>query len=180
MDELGVGALVHQPRDLERQRAAGGGVGRRVGQRERHALVVHDPRAALLALQRPRRRLLQQPPHRADAARRDPDPLLGEPRALQRVAVADAADHGVVADLDVGEADRRMPVRIGVRERRVVDHLDARRTRGRRGTASARRSVVRDDDVDGRDVAVGDEPLLAVDDPAAVAAHGGRRDARGV
>ena len=31
------------------------------------------------------------------AARGDPEPLLGEPRALQLVAAADAADHRVVA-----------------------------------------------------------------------------------
>ena len=60
------------------------------------------------------------------AARRDPEPLLDEPRALQLVAAADAADHRVVADLDAVEAERRVPVRIVVRERRVVDDLDAR------------------------------------------------------
>ena len=98
-------------------------------ERERHALVVDDPRAALLARDRPGGRLLEQPQHRAAAARGDPEPLLGEPRALQLVAPADAADHRVLADLDALEAQRRMPVRIVVRERRIVDDADARRAR---------------------------------------------------
>ena len=102
------------------------------------------------------------------AARGDPEPLLGEPRALQLVAAADAADHRVLAHLDAVEAQRRVPVRIGVRERRVVDDRDPRQRRRRRGTASARRRAQRHHDVDGGDVAVGDEPLLAVDPPAAV------------
>ncbi len=72
-----------------------------------------------------------------------------------------------------------MPVRIGVRERRVVDDLDAVE---RPVDEEQRRPRVRlrDDDVDRRHVAVGDEPLLAADDPAAVAPLGPRRDAGGV
>ena len=71
--------------------------------------------------------LVEQPPHRADAAGGDPEPLLGEPGALQLVAAADAADHVVLGDLDVGEADRRVAVGVVVGEARVVDDLDARR-----------------------------------------------------
>ena len=143
------------------------------------ALVVDDPRAALLARDRPGGRLLEQPPHRAAAARGDPEPLLGEPRALQLVAAADAADHRVVAEPTPLEADRRVPVRIGVGERRVVDHARSRAARPRRGTASARRRQ-RHHDVDRGDVAVGDEPLLAVEPPAAVDPRRGGRDARRV
>ena len=95
--DLRVGAGVGQPRHLERQQPPGRGVRRRVGQREGHALVVDDPAAALLALDRPGGGVLDQPPHRAHPARRDPDPLLGEPGALEVVAAADAADHRVVA-----------------------------------------------------------------------------------
>ena len=165
--DLRVGALVGEPRDLERQRAPGRGVGRRVGQRERHALVVHDPRAALLARQRPRRRLVEQPPHRADAARGDPDPLLGEPRALQVVASRRRRrSRASSGDPTLVEADRRMPVRIGVRERRVVDDLDARRTTRSTRNSVGPESVSATDDVDRRHVAVGDEPLLAVDAPS--------------
>ena len=79
------------------------------------------------------------------------------------------------------EADRRVAVRIAVGEGRVVDDRDARRGCGRRGTASGPSpSRVGHHDVDRRDVAVGDEPLLAVDHPAAVAPQGGRRDPRRV
>ena len=87
--------------------------------------MVPQPRAALLAARRPRERLLQQPLHRADPARRDPEPLLGEPGALQVVGAAERPEHRVRPDLDV-EAQRRVPVRVGVRERRVLDDRDAR------------------------------------------------------
>ena len=78
--------------------------------------MVEDPRAALLARGRPGDGLVEQPPHRAAAAGGDPEPLLGEPGALQLVAAADAADHVGLADLDVGEADRRVAVRVVVGE----------------------------------------------------------------
>ena len=90
MHELRVGAGVVEPRDLEAEQAAGGGVGGGVGERERDALVVEEPRAALLARGRPVERLLEQALHRAAAARRDAEALLGEPGALQVVAAADA------------------------------------------------------------------------------------------
>src|SRR3954447_22751516 len=180
VDDLRVGARVGQPRDLERQRPPRGGVGRAVGERERDALEVHDPPPALLAGERPRGRLVEQTPHRAHAARRDPDPLLGEPCALQLVAGADAANHVLVAHLHAGEADRRVPVRIGVRERRVLDDRDARERRVDQEQRRPLAPSIRDDDVDRRDVAGGDEPLLAVDHPAAVAPPCGGGDARRV
>jgi hypothetical protein len=87
--------------------------------------MIREP--ALLALQGPGRRLLDQPPHRPHPAGRDAQALLGEPAALQVLATAQAADDGVVAHLDAGEAQRRVAVRVAVREGRVVDDLDARR-----------------------------------------------------
>ena len=103
--------------------------------------MVEDPRAALLALDRPGDGLVEQPPHRAAAAGRDPEALLREPRALQLVAAADAADHVGLGDLDVAEADRRVAVGIVVGEGGVVDDLDARRgsrsTTNRVGSLSA-------------------------------------------
>jgi hypothetical protein len=135
----------------------------------------------LLARRRPCDRLLEQAPHRPEPSRRDPEALLGEPRALDAVA-ADAADDGVRGDLDV-EADRRVPVRVGVRERRVVDDLDA----GRGAVDEEERRPplpvlddVRHDDEHGGDVARGDEPLLAGDTEAARRALGRRRDPRRV
>ena len=112
-----------------------------------------------------------------------PEALLGEPRALEVVAAADAADHGVLGHLDPVEADRRMAVRIGVGEGWVVDDLDAvelaiDEEQGRQLLAVD--EGVRHDDVDARHVAVGHEPLLAVDDPAALAAACGGLDARGI
>jgi hypothetical protein len=83
------------------------------GQRERHALVVDQPGAALLAPDRPRVASSSRRHIAPDAARRDSQSLLDEPRTLQRLAAAHAADHRVIRDLDIGEADRRMPVRIG-------------------------------------------------------------------
>jgi hypothetical protein len=165
-----VGERTHGQRQGPRRRDVGG----RVGERERDALVVVDPRAALLARRRPRDRLLEQPPHRAEPARRDAEALLGEPRALEIVADADPADHGIRGDLDAGEADGRMAVRVVVRERRVVDDLDARRLaryeEERRAPAVG--DHVRHDDVDARDVARRHEPLLAVDHEAGVGRHG--------
>src|ERR671925_2051166 len=81
--------------------------------------------AALLAVDRPGRGLFDQPPHRAHAAGGDPEPLLGEPGALELAAAADPADHGVLADLDVLEPDRGVAVRVRVREGWVADDLDA-------------------------------------------------------
>ena len=101
--ELRVGAVVDQLRHLVGQQPAGGGVGGGVGERERDALEVEDARAALLALQRPGDGLVEQPPHRADAARGDVDALLDEPRVLQLAAAADhlgAAEHGVRRHLE--------------------------------------------------------------------------------
>src|SRR3954471_15673192 len=111
VDDLGIGAGVDQARHLERQQAPGGSVRGGVRQRERHALVVHDSPPPLLTRERPGRGVLDQPPHRADAARGDPEALLGEPGALEVVAAAGPADHGVVRHLDAGEADRRVAVR---------------------------------------------------------------------
>ena len=53
-----------------------------------------------------------------------PEPLLGEPGALQVFAAAEAADHGVVRHLHAAEADGGVAVRIGVGEGRVVHDLD--------------------------------------------------------
>ena len=113
----------------------------------------------------------------------DPETLLGEPGALQLDAVADAADHRVSGDLDVGEPDRRVAVRVVVRELRVVDELD---TGGvgldqeqRRQPVGAVDDVGHHDQHAG-DVAGGHEPLLAVDPPAAVGRDRGRRDPAGV
>ena len=90
-----------------------------------------------LRLAGPRDGVDEQAPHRADAARRDVQTLLDEPGVLALVAAADhlaAAEHGVLGQQAV-EAERRVAVRVVVRERRVVDRLDARRV------ASTRNSV---------------------------------------
>ena len=163
--ELGVGARVGEPRDLQHQQPPGRRVGRRVGQREGDALVVPEPRAALLAPGRPGERVVQQPLHRADPARRDAEPLLGEPRALQVVGAAERPEHRVRPDLDV-EAQRRMPVRIGVGVGRVVDDLDPAAVRGHGEERRALRRDRDDDDHVGH-VAARHEPLLAPDPPAA-------------
>ena len=88
--QLRVGAGVGEPGDLEREQATGGRVGGRVGERERDALVVEEPGAALLARGRPVDGLLEEPLHGAAAAGRDAEPLLDEPGPLQVVAGADA------------------------------------------------------------------------------------------
>ena len=103
--------------------------------------------------------------------------------ALQVLAAAEAPDDGVVAHLDAGEAQRRVAVGVAVGEGRVVDHLDARRAaldEEQRRQLAAVDERLGHDDVDLRDVAVGDEPLLAVDAPAVLDARGGRRDPRRV
>jgi hypothetical protein len=172
--DLRVGVGVGQPRDLEAEQPPRGSVRGRVRQRERDPLVVHDPLPALLALQRPGGRLLDQPPHRADAARGDAETLLGEPAALQVVAAAQGADDRVVADLDAREAQRRVAVRVAVREQRVVDDLDPRRPavdQEQRRQLGAVDEGLGHDDVHGGDVAVGDEPLSpSMRQPASVRA----------
>ena len=85
--------------------------------------MVEDSAAALLAGGGPVDRLLQQSTHGRDAVRGDAQPLLDEPRLLQRVRPTEAAEDGRRADADAGEPDRRVPVRERVRERRVVDGL---------------------------------------------------------
>ncbi len=114
--------------------------------------------------------------------RGDSEPLLGEPATLDLVAHPDAADDRLGADLDVGEANRRVAVRIGVRERRIVDELDAvgaRLDEEQRRQALAAVDDVGDDDQHARDVARGHEPLLAGDQiAAAIGGHRDRRDPR--
>jgi transcription termination factor Rho len=89
MGEFGVGAVVDHRGDLEREQAAGGGVGSGVREREGDPLVVVDPLAALLAGRGPIDGLIEQPPHRADPASGNPEPLLAEPGALELIAPAD-------------------------------------------------------------------------------------------
>ncbi len=76
-----------------------------------------------------------------------------------------------------------MPVRVVVRERRVVDDLDPGRVavheeQRRQGLAVDQR--VRHHDVHRGDVAIGHEPLVAPDSPAGVGALGRRLDAGGI
>src|SRR5207237_4429009 len=96
-----------------------------VGQGEGNALVVEDPRSTLLALERPSDRLVQEPPHRSAAPRGDAEALLRKPRTLQLVAAADVADDVVRRQLDIGEADRGVALRIVMREGRVVRDRNA-------------------------------------------------------
>ena len=117
--------------------------------------------------------------HGTAAAGRDAEPLLDEPGALQLVARADVADDVGVGDAHVGEAQRRVAVRVVVGEDRVVDDGDAggvggygEQGRDARPVGSVGEGPGVDDE-DGRDVAEGDEPLLAVDEPAAVDLRGG-------
>ena len=104
MHELGVGAGVGELGDVARQQlhreARAGGV----GERERDALEVHDARPELLALEGPGRADLEQPLHRADAARGDVHALLDEPLVRERVARADGAEALAVGQLDAFEA----------------------------------------------------------------------------
>ena len=65
-------------------------LGRAVGERERHGLVVEDPPAELLAVERPLGPQLDQPVAGADAAGGDVDALLDEPLARQLEARARA------------------------------------------------------------------------------------------
>ena len=101
-----------------------------------------------------------------------PQPLLGEPRALQLLATADPADHVVLGDLDVAEADRRVSLGIAVGVRGVIDDLHPAAVaiddeQGREPLRTV--DYVRHHHVDAGDVARGDEPLLGVEaDPAAV------------
>ena len=68
--------------------------------------MVPEPRAALLAARRPGQRLLEQPLHRADPARRDPEPLLGEPAALELVGAADDLQRAWFTEERLGIAAR--------------------------------------------------------------------------
>ena len=148
-----------------------GGVGGRVREREGDALVVHDPAPALLA----------RSAHAvASSSSRHiaPTPRAAIPRRSSvnhaRCSSSPAPTPPITSssrDLDALEADRRVAVRIGVRERRVVDDRDPRQRRVDEEQRRALALGVRHDDVDRRDVAGGDEPLLAVDHPAAVAAR---------
>ena len=128
-------------------------------------------RAALLALQRPGGGLLQQPPHRAGAAGRDPEPLLGEPRALQRrrpaptPPITASPSTSTPVNRTVGWPCGYVCVKAG-----SVDDRDARRLARDEEQRRPLPGHDRDDDVHRRDVAVGDEPLLAVDHPAAAGA----------
>jgi len=89
-------ALLLEVRQDESEKLFGDASARgQVGERERDALVVHDPVAALNAGERPACRLVDQPPHRSEAVGGDAEALLREPAALQIVAVANAADHRV-------------------------------------------------------------------------------------
>ena len=99
-----------------------------------------------------------------------------------RPIISSPPEHGVGRHLDV-EQDRRVAVRVVVRERRVLEERDA-------GDVAVdqeqrRQAVVAVDDVDHDDVVVGhvaggDEPLLGLDPEAAVRAHGRAGDAAGV
>ena len=131
--------------------------------------------------ERPGRGLLDQPPHGAHAARRDAEPFLGEPGPLEVVAAAESADHGVLGHLHVGEAHGGMAVGVGVGEGRVVDDLDALVVavhEEQRRQLLAVLPRLGHDDVDGGHVPVGDEPLLAVENPTVLAALGDGGDAR--
>ena len=102
-----------------------------------------------------------------------PEALLGEPaRAAARGPPPSAADRSRPRPTSTpSKRSVGWPCGIVVRERRVVDDLDAR---GRGVDQEQRRELLAvderlgHDDVDGGDVAVGDEPLLAVDPPAGV------------
>ena len=110
--------------------------------------------------------------------RGDPEPLLGEPEALQVFALADPADHRVGGHLDRVEADRRVAVRVAVGEAWFVDDLDPLGVgldEEERRQALVALDQVRHHDQDRGDVAGGDEPLLAVEDVAG----GGRLGCRG-
>ena len=184
MDELGVTARVGEPGDLEAEQSPGRGIGRAIGEGEAHALVIDESGSTLLAVHRPVERLLDEPLHRAHAARRDAQTLLHEPHPLEVIALPDAPDDVVVVDHDIGEEQRGMPVRVVVGEGHIGNRLDAGCVCGdgkERGQLLAVHLGVGHDDDDRSDGAEGNKPLLAVDDPAAIACrHRCRGHARGV
>src|SRR6202035_4282265 len=103
-----------------------------------------------------------------------------EPGAWERLAVADAADHGVGAELDVREADRRMAVGVVVGELRALDELDAwgiGLAQEQRGELFGSGDRVRHHDQHAGDVARGHDPLLAVYSPAVAGRDRGAGDA---
>ena len=130
MHELRVGAVVRRAaRELVGQQPAAAQSAAESASGKETPWKSWIARAALLARRRPGDGLVEQAPHRADAARGDVDALLDEPEVLLLVAAADmvgpprtaSAGHHAV------EAHRRVAVRVVVRERRVVDDLDAGR-----------------------------------------------------
>ena len=169
--QLRVCALVVQAGGLVREQARGRCLAGGVGERERHALVVEDARAELLALERPARPDLEQAPHRADAARPDQDTLLDEPRVGEPVTVADRPESRGVRHGHVLERHRRVADREGVRERRVVHDADALEfavDEEDRGPEARAIAVVSDhvEDEEVTAIAGGREPLLGRDPPA--------------
>ncbi len=181
MHELRVGVVILALGREVGEQARGGALGGRVRERERDALEVEDPLAELAALGGPGDGVDEQPPHRPDAARRDVQPLLDEPCVLPLVPVADhsgPAENGVLGHHAV-EPERRVAVRVAVCERRVVDRLDARRVTVHEEQRGPARSVgsgrVGHHDVEVRDVARRDEPLLPAQTEAPGHGFGGRR-----
>src|SRR5262249_31703196 len=143
--------------------------GERVGERERHALVLRDRRAKSLALPRPGCRLVQEPDRCAAAACGDEEALDEDP--FLRARLTARLDAVLVRDETVPQTELRMCIEVGMGEEA-----------GRAGDLEPRRARLdeeehllapghRRDDVYAGPLA-GDEPLLAVQQPTAGRAHG--------
>ena len=165
---LAVGAAFgHLPGDLVGVGPVDRDVHRAVRQHPLHQLEVRDRGTELLALHRP---VTGQPQGTLGGARRaggDHQAFLGEPGPGDVVALAEPAQHRVFGDRDVGEGELGVLVDEGVHEARHPGHLDARcvlvdEEEGRL-PVGARRG---EDDHEVGVVADGDEPLLAVEQPA--------------
>src|SRR5262245_36387086 len=175
VDELRVRPGVDKPGDLEREQAGGGRVCGRVGEREGHPLIVEDPLAALDPVQRPLSGLVEQAPHGTDTASGDRQPLLDEPGTLELLSRPDLTEDVIVRYVDVGEPEGGMAVRVVVRERGLVDHLDAWTVRvddEQRREPAVAVDRVRHADMSARHVTARHEPLLTVDQPAPVGLGG--------
>jgi hypothetical protein len=120
-------AVVRLPRHLAHERAVRGDVGDPVGDQALDQLELDDRPTELRASGGPVGRRAQGALGRAGRAGGDHQPLLDKPAARKLVAAAHLAEHGLLADHDVLQAELGVLVDEGVHVARRAQHAHPRR-----------------------------------------------------